>query len=123
MTRDFLIEFDNKEELKCAERLLSDLTSADGVNIFGSVDNRGDDIYVTLTYPYDIDDHFKLYLNGEEYIGKFRNDVTFVAIKNGHHHTQGYYLDSSKSVDNSNYLCEKDIPLKDVFSDVINHFR
>ena len=37
-----------------AENILSCLYVDDGVKIFGEVDNRGLDIFVTLTYPKEI---------------------------------------------------------------------
>lgn len=118
MTRDFLIEFNNQDELIEAERTLSNIVSKDGVKMFSEIDNRGSDLFVTLTYPNDIEDEFSIFIDDEEY-KNFKNDVVFVAIKNGHHHTQGYYLDSYRK---PNEL-EQDIPLKNLFSYTMKHFE
>ena len=118
MTRDFLIEFNDAEDLKNAEEILSSVVSKDGVKIFSEIDNRGNDLFVTLTYPSDIEDDFSIFIKDKEY-KKFKNDIVFVAIKNGHHHTQGYYLDSYRK---PNELV-KDIPLKNLFTYTMEHFE
>jgi hypothetical protein len=117
MTRDFLIEFNNLEELKEAEIKLSKIVSSNNIKMFEEIDNRGNDLFVTLTYPDDIDNDSSIYLDEEEY-KNFKDDVVFVAIKNGHHHTQGYYLDSYRK---PNEL-EDDIPLKNLFTYTMDHF-
>ena len=118
MTRDFLIEFNDAEDLKNAEEILSSVVSKDGVKIFSEIDNRGNDLFVTLTYPSDIEDDFSIFIKDKEYTN-FKNDIVFVAIKNGHHHTQGYYLDSYRK---PNELV-KDIPLKNLFTYTMEHFE
>ena len=118
MTRDFLIEFNNEEELKEAESKLSNIVSKDNTKIFEEIDNRGDDLFVTLTYPDDISDDFSIFVDKDEY-KNFKDDIVFVAIKNGHHHTQGYYLDSYRK---PNEL-EADIPLKNLFRYTMEHFE
>jgi hypothetical protein len=117
MTRDFLLEFDNYQDLSNAKSLLSKVESQDGEKIFKELDDRGNDLFVSLTYDKEIKDDFSLYLNGTEY-QNFRNDIAFVAIKNGHHHGTGYYLDSFKSPKE----CKENIPLSDIFKHVMSHF-
>ena len=118
MTRDFLIEFNSQDELIESEKKLSKIVSSDGVKMFGLIDNRGDDLYVTLTYPEDIGEHFSVFMDSQEF-PDFKNDIVFVAIKNGHHHTQGYYLDSYRKPGE----IKDDLPLKTLFTYVINHFE
>jgi hypothetical protein len=117
MTRDFLLEFDDYQDLISAKGLLSKIESKDGEKIFKELDDRGNDLFVSLTYDKDITESFSLYLNSSEY-KDFRNDVAFVAIKNGHHHGTGYYLDSFKSSKEP----KEDIPLQDLFKVVMSHF-
>jgi hypothetical protein len=51
MSRDFLVEFNSSEEAKEAENILNEYTSLnDGGKIF-EVDNRGDSLFVELSYP------------------------------------------------------------------------
>jgi hypothetical protein len=117
MTRDFLLEFDDYQDLTKAKDFLSKIESKDGEKIFKELDDRGNDLFVSLTYGKDIKESFSLYLNGSEY-KNFRNDVAFVAIKNGHHHGMGYYLDSFKSSKDP----KEDIPLQGLFKVVMSHF-
>jgi hypothetical protein len=118
MTRDFLIEFNNYSELVQAKKILSQVKSKDGREIFGEIDNRKDDLFVTLTYADDIGDHFSVFIDKQEY-KDFRADIVFVAIKNGHHDTLGYYLDSDRR---PNEL-EQKMPLKNLFGFVMDHFN
>ena len=118
MTRDFLIEFDNQEDLKKAESILTNIKSDSGEKIFSEVDNRGKDLFVSLTYSNDVSDKFSFFLDTKEFTN-FRKDIVFVAIKNGHHHKVGYYLDSnSKPNDLENYL-----PVHKIFDLVMKHFK
>jgi hypothetical protein len=117
MTRDFLVEFESLDACAAAERTLSNITSREGVKIFGEIDNRGKDIFVTLTYPDVIEDGFSINLDGKDY-AKFKDDVVFVAIKNGHHDTLGYFMDSQLEPDD----LQQDFALKEIFAMVMRHF-
>ena len=117
MTRDFLIEFDNQEELVHAQLLLSKIKSDNGDLIFGTVDNRGNDLFVSLTYSNDVSDSFKIFIDTREFEG-FKNDLNFVAIKNGHHDSLGYYLDTSRN----SQVVDENIPIENIFDIVMNHF-
>ncbi len=118
MTRDFLLEFSNPEDLIHAEDTLSKVRSLSGKSVFGEIDNRGDDLFVTLTYDEDIGDDFSILLNEKEY-KNFKNDVAFVAIKNGHHDAIGYYMDSCRKPKELG----ENIPLPHLFEFVLNHFK
>jgi hypothetical protein len=118
MTRDFLIEFENNKDLVLAEKLLSNVKSRNGILLFNEIENRGNDLYVTLTFSDNITDNFSIFLNQKEFTN-FNNDVAFVAIKNGHHDSLGYYLDSSRR---PNELKEK-FPLKDLYGFTLKHFN
>ena len=117
MSRDFLIDFNSNEELKIAQKKLLSITSTDGKKIFSDIDNKGDSLFVTLTYPYDIGGDTSIFLDQTEYTN-FKDDVVFVAIKNGHHDTLGYYLDSYRKPGE----LAKDLPLKNLFSYTLQHF-
>jgi hypothetical protein len=117
MTRDFLLEFNCPEDLIYAVRVLSEIKTIYGKRVFGEIDDRGDDLFVVLTYNENIEDNFSIFLNEKEY-KNFENDVAFVAIKNGHHDQLGYYLDSYKQ---PNQL-KNNVPLKNIFRYVMHHF-
>jgi hypothetical protein len=89
MTRDFLVEFDNAEDAASAQRQLQAIRAVtDGELLFSEVENRGDSLFVTLTYPHDIPAGFKAVLDGREIA--LGDEVVFVAIKNGMHHAKGF---------------------------------
>ena len=113
-----MIEFDNNNDLVSAEKLLKGVESQNGVKLFNEIDNRGRDLFVTLTFSENIPDNFSLFLNGHEF-KNLQNEFTFVAIKNGHHDNLGYYLDSKRAPSDFN----ESIPLKDSYNFALNHFN
>jgi len=62
MTRDFLLEFDNSEDLVNAMHILSRVKSKNGECIFEETDDRGNELFVTLTYNKDIEEDFNIFL-------------------------------------------------------------
>ncbi len=96
MTRDFLITFNTKDEAHKAETVLENVKFEDGTRLFGEIDNRGNDLFVVLTYPNEIKKESQVFY-GSKSISIFDN-VTFVAIKNGEHQAKGfaYFSDGIK---------------------------
>lgn len=89
MTRDFLIEFDSHDQAAAAhERLSKVVVASDGEKLFGEIDNRGDSLFVTLTYPHEITEEAKILLDSNAV--SLKPNVTFVAIKNGMHQEEGF---------------------------------
>lgn len=93
MSRDFLVCCGSVEEAGDAERRLLLARAQDGTPIF-TVDNRGADLFVMLSYPNDIPEGMSI-LVGNERIEDLRRNVAFVAIKNGEHDGIGYFSDSA----------------------------
>ena len=118
MTRDFLIEFDSFADASIAEKILSNIyIKNNGDKVFGEIDNRGLSIFLTLTYPFDIDLNMLIVVH-ENMILKFIDEVVFVAIKNGHHDQQGYFLDTEDVSGN----VIKPFEIKNIFSKIMAHF-
>lgn len=92
MSRDFLLTFDDSGAATTAARYLAGIRSKEGVALF-EVDNRGSDLFVMLVWPHDIPDEFEYELEGRRFAG-LKQDVAFVAIKNGEHSGIGYFLDT-----------------------------
>jgi hypothetical protein len=89
MTRDFLIEFDTEQQAKFAQSILSNIMINESkIPLFGEIDNRGKSLFVTLTYPDEITSHTKIIINGQ--VKNLKSLVSFVAIKNGMHHEEGF---------------------------------
>jgi hypothetical protein len=97
MSRDFLITCASPEEARVAEQRLKTVFAMDGVELF-EVDNRGNDLFVMLTYPKDIDAGTTFRVDGDG-PRPLREHVAFVALKNGEHHGVGYFFDSGRRFD------------------------
>ena len=95
MSRDFVVRCTTETEARLAEQTLSTMVSDDGTALF-EIDNRGCDLFVMLVWAREIDNDFMFFANGRPRHG-FRSEVTFVAIKNGHHNGTGYLIDSRRS--------------------------
>ena len=92
MSRDFLVRCCSGQEAATAEARLSSVFAADGVPLFG-IDNRGTDLFVSLTYPKDVPGDLTFNV-GNQNFGLLKPYVAFVAIKNGEHDGIGYFLDT-----------------------------
>jgi hypothetical protein len=92
MSRDFVVFHKGPEEAQSAKRRLENVRAQDGTSLF-EVDNRGDSLFVTLTWPHDVPDEF-MYLADNRFFSDLREKVAFVAIKNGSHNGTGYILDT-----------------------------
>jgi hypothetical protein len=91
MSRDFVIRCANVEDAAHASCRLAAATM-DGESLF-EVDNRGTDLFVMLIYSHDITRDHNFTIENERFMG-LRDDVAFVAIKNGQHNGIGYFSDS-----------------------------
>jgi hypothetical protein len=87
MTRDFLISFETLEQANLAEKALSEIL-LHGERVFGEIDNRGSDLFVTMTYDKEITNNCSIVISGLK--TSWLDHVTFVAIKNGEHQSKGY---------------------------------
>jgi len=97
MTRDFLIEFSNDDGARLAQSVLADLkVEGDGLPLFGEIDNRSRSLFVTLTYPKEVLETTKYTFNSESYF--LKPLVSFVAIKNGMHQSEGFAFFSNNLV-------------------------
>ncbi|MEM7610309.1 MAG: alkaline phosphatase family protein [Pseudomonadota bacterium] len=92
MSRDFIVVCQNVSDALSTETILSACVDKHGTPLF-EVDNRGDNLFVMLTYPNDIDHDFEFISEDDVHSG-FRDDIAFVAIKNGQHNGVGYFVDT-----------------------------
>lgn len=92
MSRDFVIFCETTAEATRAAAILESAVADDECPLF-EVDNRGKDLFVMLTYPNDIH-AVQRYRVGNVLHNGIKNDVAFVAIKNGQHNGVGYFSDS-----------------------------
>ena len=83
MTRDFLIEFKTNDEASRCHQILSALKINEKNVIFNQIENRGKELFVTLTYPDEISKTDYILLEGRKI--NIYDLVVFVAIKNGMH--------------------------------------
>ena len=117
MTRDFLITFDDFDQAEIATNKLSKILIDNKIKLFGEIDNRGKDVFVTLTYPYEVNDKTKFYFGNKEF--QLIDFVVFVAIKNGEHQGKGFAYFSE---DIKKFAPPKDSHISHIFSTISNFF-
>jgi hypothetical protein len=90
MTRDFLIRFvDDVARDEAVEKLSA--LAIDGVVLFGQLDKRPNEVFVTMDYPMEISSNTVLDANGFlDASFRLADHVNFVAIKNGEHQGKGF---------------------------------
>jgi hypothetical protein len=91
MSRDFILQFDNDLICKNGADIIENI-SLNNIKIF-KIDNRGSNLFITLTYPYEITSKDKIFINEIEKLNLI-DFVSFVAIKNGMHSGNGFYYDN-----------------------------
>ena len=97
---------------------MGNIKSNSGEKIISEVDNRGIDLFVTLTHSDYIGEQFSVFLDSKEFTN-FRDYVVFLAIINGHHNKVGYYLDSNRKPNIlKNYLL-----VHKIFDFIMNLFK
>jgi hypothetical protein len=115
MSRDFLAEFASAETARSAQSTLESVNDSQGSQVF-LVDNRGSSLFVTLVFEKEIPAQTKVTFSGGE-ISDLSEHVAFVALKNGHHISTGYVLDTEARAD-----AAKAVPVTDIFDKVLDHF-
>ena len=88
MTRDFLLTFENEKLANIAQKKLEAIKVNNDERLFGLIDNRGSELFITLTYPNEIKDSAYVSI-GKSKIN-LKEETVFVAIKNGMHSEKGY---------------------------------
>lgn len=92
MSRDFLVVCEDASKALDAQAKLEAVRTADDQPLF-DVDNRGADLFVTLTWAEDVAESMSFTVNGRP-MGALKPHLAFVAIKNGQHNGVGYFADS-----------------------------
>lgn len=110
MSRDFRIKFKNNSDTLKFINIFQNLKIKD-VPIF-DIQKNDFDLFVTLSYPHEIKKNDEIKFNNVNI--NLYNNINFVAIKNGLHNGNGYYLDTHKK--------STDIPLKKLFNDIETYF-
>jgi len=89
MTRDFLVEFDDKSQMEDAVKRLGNIfVVGDGLRLFGAIEERDLSAFVTLTYQNEINEFSQVLIDGKLF--SILDHVVFVALKNGMHSQKGY---------------------------------
>jgi hypothetical protein len=112
MSRDFLVECQDAEQARRAEAVLRSGKLRD-VPLF-EVDNRGDSLFIMLSYPHRIDADSRASFSTSS-VEAFGGEVVFVAMKNGHHNGNGYLIDTGAPGAHKEH-----VPLASVFDRVVN---
>ncbi len=109
MSRDFVVECSSAGDAERAEQILLSVQDVDGNRLF-EVDNRGRDLFAMLVWSRDIGSDFVCTVGGVPFQG-LKDDVAFVAIKNGEHNGVGYFIDTGlKHRERANQFPLKELP-------------
>lgn len=95
MTRDFLVIFASNDEAIKAQEILGNLRiTGKSDAIFGEIENRGKELFITLTYPNEVLATDTVTIGAVS--SSLLNDLAFVAIKNGMHQAKGFAFFTSE---------------------------
>lgn len=115
MSRDFTVRFSDEAHARAAEAILRGARiPGDDDQVF-DVENRGDSVFCCFVYSRQIHPNTVIEINGRSI--DLHAATTFVAIKNGHHNSQGYLVDTAAT------QASGQIPLTDIFHTVRRHFE
>jgi hypothetical protein len=119
MTRDFMVTFASIQDATKAQNILSGLRISGKVEpLFGEIENRGIELFVTLTYPDQILEADVL--KSESVSLKMLQEVAFVAIKNGMHQSKGFAFFTPRI---AKLAPEDGSHVKGIYSTVLNYFN
>ena len=99
MTRDFTLWFDDNGQRDQARVQLKNIEIGYSNNkdvMFGVIDVRERSLFVTLTYPHEINSDTLIF--SSEGPARAIDYCSFVAVKNGMHDQKGYFLSSSETL-------------------------
>lgn len=118
MTRDFLVSFSSVEEAENAENILKSIVvSGSDIKLFGLIDNRGESLFVTLTYSDEIMPEHTILVKGKS-LGLLQL-VAFVAIKNGMHQSKGFAFFTAGI---SSFAPKDGANIKELYNTIFNYF-
>ena len=119
MSRDFLVKFSSIVDAKNAELILKAAYEIKSKSlIFEEVDNRGHEIFVTLTYNQEIKEDTLIKINNLTI--QLKKFVNFVAIKNAEHSSRGYLY---KNFDTDKNFNLNNINVKEIYGLILNYFN
>ncbi|OGA65738.1 MAG: hypothetical protein A3G83_02355 [Betaproteobacteria bacterium RIFCSPLOWO2_12_FULL_68_20] len=116
MSRDFLVACKDAAQARHSAARLASGRAPDGAALF-EVDNRGDTLFVMLTYPREIAPGFAARFEGAA-VDDLSREVVFVALKNGQHNGVGYFLDTGARASPA----AEPIPLAELWQRMVSAF-
>jgi hypothetical protein len=119
MTRDFLVTFASIDDAIKAQKILKVLRVEEKSKpLFAEIENRGDQLFVSLTYPDEIVETDTVKFGPIKI--EILQEVTFVAIKNGMHQSKGFAFFSPGI---ANLSPENGSHVKELYFTVMNYFH
>ena len=114
-----MVTFASMEDAAKAQNILSGLRISGKVEpLFGEIENRGKELFITLTYPDQILESDAL--KSESVSLKMLQEVAFVAIKNGMHQSRGFAFFTTGV---AKLALEDGSHVKGLYSTVLNYFN
>jgi hypothetical protein len=117
MTRDFLIGFKSQSDALEAKEIFDKIKVDNNEKLFGQIELRERELFVTLTYSREIDRSTQIQV-GVLQVNLY-DHVSFVAIKNGMHQAKGFLYCSNAM---KTFFESKAVNIKDLFRGIKNYF-
>lgn len=119
MSRDFLIEFKNIRDLNNGSKILSNI-KLNNKYLFKVFEKKNNTLFVSLIYSLEIRKNDNLKFKTRKIY--LKNEVSFVAIKNGKHSSRGYLYMSDMLKKNNKKISSK-INIVKVFDLIVDYFN
>lgn len=120
MSRDFLIKFSKMTDRNKAYEILNNIYVKENIKLFGLIDKRKNELFVTLDYPMEIFNNTSIKNKNTDIIPlNLKDMVALVAIKNGIH-TDKCFLFSDKNFTDPQYMDGQHC--KNVFNYILKQF-
>tara|TARA_Y200000002_G_scaffold350803_1_gene328363 strand:- start:8103 stop:9389 length:1287 start_codon:yes stop_codon:yes gene_type:complete len=116
MSRDFIVNFLNENEANEAFNILKSLEVDKEKLLFDQIDNRGKSLFITLTFPDEINNATILKTKDKEI--RLKEHVSFVAIKNGKHSGTGFLYSK-----NNKHFLKNNNNITNIYAGILNYFK
>jgi hypothetical protein len=119
MSRDFLVEFKNAKDLNNGSKIISNI-KLNKKSFFKVFEKKDNTLFVSLIYSSEIKKNDNLKLENKKIY--LKNQVSFVAIKNGKHSSRGY-LYMSDLVKKNNKRLRNNFNIIKIFDLIVDYFN
>ena len=117
MSRDFLINFKNKNQCEEAVKKFENINKLNNIKYF-DCDVKNNSLFVIFSFNKEINEDLKLKIGNDVFINLYEY-VNFVALKNGKHDQKGFIATFGEI---KNFIPKDNFHVKELFSSINNFF-